>query len=126
MDQFETAIEYLDQALKINQKIQADTKEIQVQIAKCNQLHKEKLARETPLYTGIFNKLNKEEGLYQGVEPGKPLRWKCHYCGEEMDQIQQARHIIKMHSGDKKDKVSKKDLGLPDQIPLDLKVTPKS
>jgi len=119
LDQFESAIENLNVALKIKE----DAKEVQAELTKCKQLHKEKLNREKSVYSGMFKKLGKEEGLYEGVEPGKAPRWKCHYCGEEMDQVQQARHIIKKHSGEKKEKFSNKDLGLPDQIPLDLKPT---
>jgi hypothetical protein len=32
------------------------------------------------------------------AEPGKPPKAKCRICGEEVDQIQLARHIIKKHS----------------------------
>jgi len=100
---------------------------IQKELTECKKLHKEREEREKVAYTGMFNKLGKEEGLgglYADAEPGKPPKWKCHYCGEEMDQVQQARHIIKKHSGEKKEKISNKDLGLPDQIPLDLNLKP--
>jgi len=119
MDNYETAIEQLNVAAEIQ-----NSKEVQKELAECKKLHKERLAREKSVYTDMFKKLDSEKGLYDGVEPGKPPRWKCQYCDEEMDQVQQARHIIKFHSGEKRDKISKKDLGLPDQIPLDLKVTP--
>jgi len=119
LQQYESAIQELTKAADIQ-----NTKDIQKELTECKKLNKEKLDREKEAYTGMFNKLGKEEGLYEGVEPGKPPLWKCHYCGEEMQEIQKARHIIKMHSGEKRDKVSKKDLGLPDQIPLDIKLSP--
>jgi len=66
----------------------------------------------------MFSKLDK--GLYEGVEPAKPGKWTCNYCGEAMPEIQMARHMIKMHNGAPKPKISNKDLGLPDKIPLDF------
>jgi len=33
--------------------------------------------------------------------PG-PKKWKCEFCGEEMDEVQKARHIIKKHGEPKK------------------------
>jgi len=119
LQQYESAILQLSKAGEIQY-----SKEIQKELTECRKLFKEKLKREKEAYKGMFNKLGKEEGLYEDAEPGKPPKWKCHYCGEEMDEIQKARHIIKMHSGERKDKVSRKDLGLPDQIPLDLKLKP--
>jgi hypothetical protein len=38
------------------------------------------------------------------VEPGKPPKAKCRICGEEVDQIQLARHVIKKHGDKQRDK----------------------
>jgi hypothetical protein len=38
------------------------------------------------------------------AEPGKPPKAKCRICGEEVDQIQLARHVTKKHGDKQRDK----------------------
>jgi tetratricopeptide (TPR) repeat protein len=52
---------------------------------------------EQKFYGGMFEKLDKAPSLYK--EPENTLK-KCTICGEEMEALQWARHVIKKH-GDK-------------------------
>uniref|UniRef100_A0A6B2L5X5 peptidylprolyl isomerase n=1 Tax=Arcella intermedia TaxID=1963864 RepID=A0A6B2L5X5_9EUKA len=112
--QLELAIENLTIANGIQ-----DSKDIKSELSICRQMRSEQLKREKDSFGGMFDKLQ-GKGLYEGVKPAKPGTWKCHYCGETMSEVQMARHLIKFHSGNEKPKYSKKDMGLPDQIPIDI------
>jgi tetratricopeptide (TPR) repeat protein len=105
MSKVHSALIDYDAALKVlleAQKI-TDTKEIQKEIILVKKSISEKAASDKKAFGGFFNKLE-GEGLYEGVEP-KAARWTCHECGEEMDEIQKARHFIKKHGEPKKDKI---------------------
>jgi FK506-binding protein 4/5 len=71
--------------------------EIQNELQLTNQLLDRQQYKEKKVYSEVFNKL-REDGLYTDAEPGKPPKAKCRICGEEVDQIQLARHVIKKHS----------------------------
>lgn len=72
-----------------------NTAEIQKEILVVKKAIAEKKEQDKKAFGGFFNKLG-AESLYEGVE-AKPARWTCHVCGEEMDDIQKARHYIKKH-----------------------------
>lgn len=100
-DQYEEAIKCLQKAeatVEVQKELEA-LKLLKAKKDKADQqvrcLFPSKLILQA--FGGFFNKLG-SEGLYEGKAPEGPLQWKCHLCGEEMDQIQQARHIIKKHS----------------------------
>jgi len=111
MTQFDSALKYLEESKKNANP--TELKSILKDITDCLKLQKEQQERDKKTWTGIFSQ---GKALYEGVEPGKPELWKCHICGEEMEQIQQARHTIKMHSEPRTDKVKKEELGLPDKL----------
>jgi len=104
-DEFDLALQHLQQAQGLS-----DTKEIRNEIATVQKLRAEKNKAEQKAFGGFFNRLG-SEGLYEEgknfTAPG-PKMWKCNFCGEEMDAVQQARHIIKKH-GDPKEKKEKWD-----------------
>jgi tetratricopeptide (TPR) repeat protein len=63
---------------------------------------KEYRKREKEVYSGIFSQLkeqSKTEGsLYEDAKPEPPPMKKCSICGEEVEEVQYARHVIKKHS----------------------------
>eukprot|EP01127_Copromyxa_protea_P015298 TRINITY_DN4384_c0_g1_i2.p1 TRINITY_DN4384_c0_g1~~TRINITY_DN4384_c0_g1_i2.p1 ORF type:complete len:376 (-),score=67.82 TRINITY_DN4384_c0_g1_i2:9-1007(-) len=79
------------------------TPEITKELQTLQILQAQKDKRDQKVFGGFFDKLG-SEGLYEEKKPSGPPQWKCHLCGEEMDQIQQARHIIKKHSPPNKNK----------------------
>jgi hypothetical protein len=122
LNQFESALKRLEEAKQC--ATETELKSIEKDITDTLKLQKEQNNRDKTMWTGILNAAQKGKALYEGVEPGKPEMWKCNYCGQEMEQIQQARHIIKMHS-DPRDKGKREDFDLPDKFPVDFKTTTK-
>ena len=51
---------------------------------------------EQNFYGSMFSKLDKSPSLYDKPAE-KPGMKKCTICGEEMEEIQWARHVIKKH-----------------------------
>jgi len=80
-------------------KIQ-NSKEIQDEIKAVKQQLAKQENKDKRVYSQMFSKLKGEGHLYEGVEPAKNKK-KCNICGEEVDEVQYARHVIKKHS-DKK------------------------
>jgi len=106
INQFDNSLKYLTDAKKTANP--SELKGILKEISDCIKLQKEQSERDKKTWTGIFKDGGK--GLYEGVEPGKPELWKCPYCGQEMEEIQRARHMIKMHDPSSK----KEDKNFPD------------
>jgi len=97
-DDFETALKVLTTASSIS-----NTKDIQKEIAEVKNLLAEQIQRQKKQFGGMFAvKDGNSLGLYDDVKPEPPAKWKCDMCGEEMDPIQKARHIIKKHGEPKK------------------------
>jgi len=96
IDDFEGAIRQLEKALEISPA----NKDVQTEIAEVKALLKEQIHRQKKAFSGMFDRAS--EGIYADAKPAGPEKWKCNYCGEEMDAIQQARHILKKHSGNSK------------------------
>eukprot|EP01126_Amoeba_proteus_P056311 TRINITY_DN7060_c0_g2_i1.p1 TRINITY_DN7060_c0_g2~~TRINITY_DN7060_c0_g2_i1.p1 ORF type:complete len:275 (-),score=64.45 TRINITY_DN7060_c0_g2_i1:67-891(-) len=94
-DQFDEALRYLNLAYSLQ-----PTDELKKEIDVVKVLKVRKDQSDQQAFGGFFDKLN--AGLYEGQAPAPPPRWKCHLCGEEMDDIQKARHIIKKHNPENK------------------------
>ena len=94
-------INELDKAIEdLNTALQIDVNNVEVR----NELKvaKEKIElnkkQDKQFYGNIFGKLKTDEGLYaQPSTEQDPKMKKCGICGEEVEIVQWARHVIKKH-----------------------------
>eukprot|EP01094_Clydonella_sp_ATCC50884_P015921 TRINITY_DN2659_c0_g2_i1.p1 TRINITY_DN2659_c0_g2~~TRINITY_DN2659_c0_g2_i1.p1 ORF type:complete len:355 (-),score=98.55 TRINITY_DN2659_c0_g2_i1:603-1667(-) len=88
-----------------------NTKDVQRELTVVRKGAARAQSEQNRFLSGMFNRLEKDsEALYSEddlkraqEEERKAREKKCPYCDETVEEIQYARHLIKYHSGEKKD-----------------------
>jgi FK506-binding protein 4/5 len=93
LKEFEKAKQDLSAALQLE-----NSPEIKQELKSVEALEQKVTASEKKLYSNLFNQLSKEPLYKPEEEPSGTKMKKCSICGEEVEEIQLARHVIKKHS----------------------------
>jgi hypothetical protein len=95
LNELDKASDDITKAISLN----PSDSQLKAEMSKLKKLKEDSQHKEKKFYGGIFNKLSEhttEDGLYADKKP-EPSTRLCTICNQQVEKIQWARHVIKMH-----------------------------
>eukprot|EP01129_Flabellula_baltica_P001964 TRINITY_DN1184_c0_g1_i4.p2 TRINITY_DN1184_c0_g1~~TRINITY_DN1184_c0_g1_i4.p2 ORF type:complete len:106 (-),score=22.19 TRINITY_DN1184_c0_g1_i4:35-352(-) len=74
------------------------TQAIKNEFNEVKELLKKQKEKERDTFQGVFKKIEETEHLYEDAQPEPKKMETCTICGEQVEPIQLARHMIKKHT----------------------------